>query len=160
MRIYRSQVTPSKPLDVDETYSFSRNVCEKEYPLLEIPNCHFEARFYDADGRLKCEYRVSGSWALSDSRTSKEFSSEFEEEGDIDLLSSFEEEGDGYVFPGTFLESEELAHKITKSLVPISPHQDGSPLPDGGEGYAVLTEEEAENGKSESPFDSIPDDYA
>ena len=160
MRIYRSQVRPSKPIDIDETYSFSRENCEKEYPLTEIPACHFEASFYDEDGYLCCSYHVSGSWILVDGRTSKEFSSSFEDEGDIDILSSFEEEGEGYVFPGTFLESEELAHKIVKTLVPVSPHQEGSELPEGGEGYSVLTEEEATSEKSESPFDTIPDDYA
>ncbi len=160
MRIYRSQVRPSKPIELGETYSFSRGDCEKEYPLVEIPDCRFEASFYDEDGHLRCSYRVSGNWILVDGRTAKEFSSSFEEEGDIDILSSFEEEGEGYVFPGTFLESEELAHKIVKTLVPVSPHAEGSELPKGGEGYDVLTEEEANSEESESPFDAIPDDYA
>lgn len=161
MRVYRSQVRPNRGLELDEEYSFSREDCAKEYPLLEIPGCHFEASFYDDDGRLFASYRVSGNWVLSDGRTAEEFSSSYEEEGEVEILSSFEEEGDGYVFPGTFLESEELAHKIVKTLVPLSPHKEDSALPSGGEGYSVLTEDEASSEtKSESPFDAIPDDFA
>ena len=161
MRVYRSQVTPNRPLDLDEGYSFSREDCKEEYPLLEIPSCRFEATFFDEDGRLFCSYRVYGDWILSDSRTAKEFLSSFEEEGEVEILSSFEEEGDGYVFPGTFLESDELAHKIVKTLVPLSPHEEGSALPSGGEGYSVVSEGEvSEEEGSDSPFDAIPDDFA
>lgn len=160
MRIYRSQVTPNRPLSVNEAYSFSRKDCEKEYPLVEIPSCLFEAEFFDDDGFLSCRYRVSGSWVLVDGRTAKEFSSSFADEGEISILSSFEEDGDGYLFPGTFFASEELAHKIVKTLVPLSPKEEGSKLPESGEGYAFLSEEEASSSQTESPFDAIPDDYA
>ncbi len=160
MRVYRSQVTPNRPLEVEEDYSFSRQRCVAEYPLLEVPSCHFKAVFYDDDGFLKAEYTISGVWVLSDGRTAEEFSSSFGEEGECGILSDFEEEGDGYVFPGTFFESEELAHKIIKTLVPLSPHKEGSELPMGGEGYSVLTEEEASAENVDSPFDSIPDDFA
>lgn len=160
MRVYRSQVRPFHPIELDETYSFSRADCRDEYPLLEIPSCRFKATFYEEEGGLRCAYRACGSWVLADSRTLEEFASSFEEEGDIGILSSFEESGDGYVFLGTFFESEELAHKIARTLLPLSPHQEGSALPKGGEGYEVLGEEEALRKKSESPFGAIPDDYA
>lgn len=161
MRVYRSQVRPNKPLELCESYSFSRIDCEGEYPLLEVPSCRFEAAFFDDDGHLVASYRVFGEWVLSDSRTAEEFLSSFEEEGEAEILSSFEEEGEGYVFPGTFLESEELAHKIVKTLVPLSPHKEGSSLPEGGEGYKVVAEEELPSEKGEaSPFDEIPEDYA
>ena len=160
MRIYRSQVRPSHPLETKEKFSFSKEDCAKDYPLLSVPSCFFEASFQDDEGFLYASYRIFGTMLLSDSRTLKEFAFPFEEEGEADILSSEEEEGDGYIFPGTFFESEDLAHKIIKTLVPLSPRQEGSALPSSGEGYQVLSEEEKREENADSPFEAIPEDYA
>lgn len=161
MRIYRSQVRPNKSLRVDEDYSFSSDDCAGEYPLLEVKECHFEATFFNDDGILRAEYSIKGTYVLSDSRTLAAFASPFEDSGEVDILSSVEEEGDGYIFSGTFFSSEELAHKIIKTLIPVSPHQNGSALPKSGDGYNVYSDD-APRAKEpgSSPFDAIPDDFA
>jgi hypothetical protein len=161
MKIYRSQIRPNKSLDVDEDYSFSAEDCAGEYPLLEVKECHFKATFFDDEGILRAEYSVKGIYALSDSRTLAPFASPFEDSGVVDILSSVEEEGDGYIFPGTYFSSEELAHKIIKTLIPVSPHQDDSSLPESGEGYNVYSDDAPrEKEPGSSPFDAIPDDFA
>lgn len=142
MKIYRNLVKEGHPLELEEDLAFSSIDCQNDYPLLSVPSCHAKMIIENVDDFLTCDYSISGTMELSDSRTAKPFTQEFEDSDLIDLLQSEEEEGEGYIFPGTFLESEDLAHKIIRTLVPISPHQENSPLPMSGDGYSFIEENE------------------
>lgn len=142
MRIHRNLVKEGKPLSFEEDLCFSRQDCAEDYPLLSVPKCHFACKVENEDGYLTAEYSISGQMELADSRTSLPFLEEFSDADCIDLLESEEEDGEGYIFPGTHFESAELAHKIIHSLIPISPRKEDSPLPEGGEGYSFLKEED------------------
>lgn len=142
MRIHRNLVKEGKPLIFEEDLSFSQGDCAGDYPLLSVPNCRFSCKVENEDGYLTADYSIEGKMELADSRTGKPFLQEFSDADCIDLLESEEEDGEGYIFPGTHLESRDLAHKIIHSLIPISPHQEGSSLPKSGEGYSFLKEED------------------
>ncbi len=142
MKIYRNLVKEGHPLELEEDISFSKEECQNDYPLLSVPSCHVRMVFENVDDFLTCDYFLSGDMELSDSRTAEPFLQSFEDDDLIDLLRSEEEDGEGYIFPGTSLESKDLAHKIIRSLVPISPHKEDSPLPSSGEGYSFIEENE------------------
>lgn len=143
MKIYRNLVKEGHPLELEEDIAFSKEDCQNDYPLLSVPSCHVKMVFENVDDFLTCDYFLAGEMELSDSRTAEPFLESFEDDDLIDLLQSEEEDGEGYIFPGTFLESKDLAHKIIRSLVPISPHKEGSSLPESGEGYSFYQEDEA-----------------
>ncbi len=158
MKIYRNLVKEGHPLELEEDIVFSREECQNDYPLLSIPSCHAKLLIENVDDFLTCDYSLVGEMELSDSRTAKPFLLKFEDSDLIDLLQNEEEEGEGYIFPGTFIQSEELIHKIIRTLVPISPHQEDSPLPESGEGYSFVEEKESfiEEGEPEIEDEETP----
>ncbi len=140
MRIHRNLVKEGKPLCWEEELAFSKEDCAQDYPLLSVPKCRFRCKVENEGGYLTADYSICGEMELADSRNASPFLEGFSDSACIDLLESEEEDGEGYIFPGTHFESRDLAHKIIHSLIPISPHKEGSSLPEGGEGYSFRKE--------------------
>ena len=157
MIFHRNDVTPSRPLDVEEAYD-DFEVGEKAYPLLQIKKAKLVATIRKIDGILRVSGKLDAALVLSDARSLRPVDYKLDRDVDFDLLSSEEEEGDGYVFPENKIDLKEVAYCLILTLMPKS-YSKEKDLPSSGEGYVVYSEG-SEEGAS-SPFASLnPDDFA
>lgn len=157
MTFHRNDITPSRPLDFAESYTFS-SIDEGAYPLLSIESASLKGQVLKIDGILHVMGHLEAKLLLSDARTLEKVPYHLSKDVDFDLLTSEEEEGDGYVFPENRIDLQEVAYCLIITYMPKA-YSKQKALPSGGEGYVVYREGD-ENLRS-SPFDALnPDDFA
>lgn len=157
MIFHRNDITPSRGMSVDESYSFGE-IDKKAYPLLGIKESSFKGEISKIDGILHVSGTLKAELLLSDARSLKEVSYKLTKDVDFDLLSSEEEEGDGYVFPENKIDFQEVVYCLILTYMPKAYSKEKS-LPLDGDGYKIYQEGEEEN--INSPFASLnPDDFA
>ena len=158
MKIYRSSITPARPLELEEEVDLSKKDFASAYPLLGIRDAYVEGLIERNDDFLTANIYVSAVLVLSDARTREPFEYPVEVDDVYDLLQSPEEEGDGYIFPGNSFELEDLIFSILRSQVPIAPKKEDSALPEAREGYEVYQGDYLLDGAEENhPFEDLPD---
>lgn len=141
MKLYKSQITPMRPAEGEEEFSFSKGECQNASPLLEAPKVRFSYDAYRGEGdELIVGYSLWAEVVLLDSYDAKPFADTVEEEGETLILEAYDEEGDGYVFSGGSFETKELAFCLLRSAIPLSPKRKGSRLPNSDEGISIYRE--------------------
>ena len=165
MKIHRNLVTPAKSAPFDEDLDYSGLDYSRFSSLRGLRDVHADGEFYvDDEDNLMVALGVSGVATLSDARTLEEFDYPLDFEDEFMLLRDPKEEGEGYVFPENVIELSDVVFCSLHSHLPLCPHKAGSSLPTSGEGYSVLTEEEATHFENTSSFASLedydPDDEA
>ena len=156
MIFHRNDITPERPLLVDEDIAFPK-VTKDLYPLLGVKNVHLKGEILKIEGILHLVGELKASLVLSDARSLKRVPYAFQEKVECDLLQNEDEEGDGYVFPENRIDLDEVAACLLLSLYPKSYTVEKS-LPKAGDGYEVV--EEGQESPLNSPFASLnPDDF-
>ena len=158
MKIHRNLVTPAKPVPFAETIDFSGLDYSRFPSLRGLKEVYAEGEFFVDDEDFLCaSLAVKGVATLSDSRTLEEFEEPFDFEDEFALLRDPSDEAEGYVFPENVIELSDVVFCAIHSHLPLCPHKKDSPLPESGEGYRVLREEEMEPLENASPFDALAD---
>lgn len=157
-KLSRSSISRTKVL------VFTRDTVFKDYvlsyPILGITKCHYEAKVSEVGDYAHASYKIEATLNLEDSRDGKPFIKNVNIEEDVDLLEDEDEVGEGFVVNGPDIDLDEIALKIINSSMPISVSRGKSSLPKSGEGYRVLSEEEAKAEKEDSynpAFDKLKD---
>ena len=153
MKIYRSFITPSRPVEVDEDIDFSRDDFSSFYPLRGIEGAHLSGVIEKEGKRLVMNAHVEADLILADARDNTSFPYPVSFDEWFFLLEDELDDVDGYVFPNNLIEPKDICFALLRGQVPIKPLKEGSKMPDDGDGYRVY--EEGEEPLDSSPFDVL-----
>ncbi|MCR5078833.1 MAG: hypothetical protein K6B65_02805 [Bacilli bacterium] len=144
MTVYKNRLTPYKDFTYQGELDLGKSLGKKDYrPLLGVNRCEVDVAVYlGDDDHIYCDYGISATLVLEDSRTLEPFEEEVSLSDSVEILPSPLEEGEGYIFEGSSFELEELILAIMKSSLPIAPKKEGSELPPSTEDYDVYVEGE------------------
>ena len=156
MKIYRSFITPSRPMEVDEDIDFSHDDFSPYYPLLGIEGCHLSGVIEKEGERLVMNAHIQADLILSDARDNSPFPMPLDFDEWFILLEDELSDEEGYVFPHNLIEPKDIAFALLRGQVPIKPLRPGSKMPSNGDGYCVY-EEGDEPSINPSPFDALED---
>ena len=155
--ILKSHIHP-RPYHVEEALEFKPEDFPSSSPIRDIRGCEIEGSLYLGDGKIKCQLQAKARLLLEDSYTAKAFWKKQSIEEEFDILEDEDGEGEGFIVPGPVIDLNQLVVALFRFSLPQKILAPGSHLPDGGEGYSVLSEEEAKKKAQESsysPFDDI-----
>lgn len=154
MKIYRSFITPARPVEVDEDVSFRDFDFAPFYPLVGIEACHLSGEISKQNERYFMMAHISADLLLLDARDNKPFAYPVDMDEYFELLEDELGEDEGYVFPNNLIEPRDIAFAILRAQVPIKPLRNDSKLPEEADGVSFF-EEGDEPIHHESPFDDI-----
>ncbi len=154
MNFYKSLITPFKNFEYKGNLDYSGFSFEKYYPLLGIKTCEVDFEAYrEEDETLMAYAYIKATLLIADSRDLTPFEYPLEIETDFQILNSIEEEGEGYIYKENAIPLEELILLIVKGEIPISPHKEETPLPESGEGYSFVDEDNQSDDKERVIFE-------
>ena len=153
MKIYRSFITPSRPVEVDEDIDFSRDDFSSFYPLRGIKNAHLSGTIQKEGERLVMDAHVQADLILADARDNTSFDYPVDFDEWFILLENELDDEEGYVFPHNLIEPKDICFELLRGQVPIKPLKPNSKMPKSGEGYTFY--EEGEEIRDSSPFDVL-----
>lgn len=157
--ILKSHIHP-RPYHVKETLEFKPEDFPLSSPIRDIKDCRIEGNLYLDGGIIRCSLAAEANLLLEDSYTAKTFWEKKEIEEDFDILEDEDGEGEGFIVPGPAIDLNELIIALYRFSLPSKILSPGSRLQKGGDGYSVLSEEEAKKQAAQSsvsPFDCIKD---
>ena len=154
MKIYRSFITPARPVEVDEDVSFRDFDFTPFYPLVGIEACHLSGEICKQNDRYFMTAHISADLLLVDARDNKPFPYPVDLDEYFELLEDELGDEEGYVFPNNLIEPRDIAFAILRGQIPIKPLRSDSMLPKESDGVAYF-EEGDEPIHHESPFDGI-----
>ncbi len=156
-KILKSHLHP-RPLPFEEEESYSPEDFPANSPIKMIEDCQVAGEIHLEDGIIRCHMKASAKLTLEDSYTAETFQKKKTVEDEFDILDEENGEGEGFIVYGPSIDLKEIALSLFRFQLPSKILKPGSKLPRGGEGYSVLSEEEAEAvSTSGSPFDKLKD---
>lgn len=141
MRIHRNSLSPYKNVELDEEIVFDK-LPDNAYPILGIKNCYLKGEAYEEEGKAFVYVDLFATLVLADSRSGSPFEEDYHIEEEVPLLLEDDPVGEGYVLDKLILDTKELAYCLLHEEVPIKPLAKDSYLPESGEGYSVIAEDE------------------
>lgn len=160
MRIAKSHIFERAYL-LDEELSFlDPSLFADSYPLLGIDKCHVKGELSKEDKLIKADLSIAATITLEDSYTAKPFKKKISLEESFDIMEDEDGEGEGFIVPGKAIELEVLVVDLIRFSLPMVVKAPDSKLPSSGEGYSILSEEEAKKSQNQSdgsPFDVLKD---
>lgn len=133
----------SKPVVIEEDVSFPHEKFKYTDPLVDILSCHVKVTavnfndYVEVNAQVVAEVKVISSYSLKPftyimhTHDNLHFGAVIEE-GDEDII----------LYKGNEIHLDEYLFSLIKSSIPLCPKAKGEKLPESGEGYRVLTEDE------------------
>ena len=155
MKIYRPSLRLGETETLEEKIDFS-HVDFKNNQIKEIKNCIAKARVTDYGEIIRVEIHIDAllvaicSYSLEDVDLGIKVDESFN--------FSNEEDGSSYYEPEEIIDLDPYILSLILSEVPIKIVKKGKQLPEGGEGYRVLSERDYQKeklNKKESSFDVL-----
>lgn len=113
MRIQKGAVTYARDFEVDEEVAIPDSALPSLYPIVKVDSCRIKGLIYrDEDDRLFADVDVMASLVCVDGRDLSRFVHPFLAAGVYEILEAENGEGEGFILPGAYLDTAELAKCI------------------------------------------------
>ena len=145
---------------LEEDVDFSSHQFDKNYRIRKITSCHIKIDLVSFEDIVDMRLEASGDIIGACSYTEEDvpLSYHFKEEM---TFSHDESRGADYFESGDIIDMDPYIFALIDSHIPLNIHKKGAKMPQGGEGYEVLSEEDYYKKKKEekgpSPFDVLDD---
>ena len=115
MKVHKSRITFEKDQSVEENIELSAEQVATLYPIIEVRDCHLKGLIYrDDDDKLYADVDVWAKVTYKDGVTGEPFDYDFASMGLYEILEKEDGEGEGFIFPGSEFETDELTRSIIK----------------------------------------------
>lgn len=153
MKINRLTLPIGKKVSFNEDISFP-NYQGDPYHVRKINSCHMELDVINYDELVVLSFNIKGEVTTTCAYTLEEIPYNYQVKESIELAGN---EDDEFDIINEEIDIDEILITLIVSNVPMKVVKKGAKLPLSGDGYRVLSEEEAKKEKKASPFDVLDD---
>ena len=158
MKLNRQTLPLNKPTAFDEDVEFSAYEFDPNY-IRGINNCHVELTATQYEDILRIDIHIKANVIAICAYTLEDVDLPINVKDEIDFTDD-ENDDTCYYAPETIIDLDDYILSLILSAVPPKVVKKGAKLPDGGEGYRVLSEEELAKeraNKKDSRWDALDD---
>ena len=153
MKINRLLLPIGEKVIYDEEIDFS-SYRGDPYHVKRINSCFLHLEVINYDALVSLSFRIKGEVVTTCAYTLEEIPYQFNVKEVIELN---EDEDDEYDIINNEIDIDEMLITLIVSNVPMKVIKKGATLPKSGDGYRVISEEDAEKERKASPFDVLDD---
>ena len=162
MKVKRLLLKPNKPEVVEEDIDFSSNFIDANH-VKRINSCHVKATLTDYEDVLECTLNIKADVTASCAYTLEDVPYKVNVNEKLYFSSDeMDQDSEDIIYePGNKIEMDHYVFSLIIASVPHNIHKKGAKLPENGNGFRVMSEEdylkEKASKKKNSPFDALDD---
>ena len=153
MKLNRLTLPVGKEVTFHEDIDFSSYQGDP-YHVRSIKSCHMDLSVLNYDELLVLSFKIKGEVMTTCAYTLEEIPYQYSVKETVELAGN---EDDEFEIINETIDIDEILITLIVSNIPMKVVKKGAKLPSNGEGYQVMSEEEANNKKKASPFDALDD---
>lgn len=151
MILNRLTLPIGKTVSFDEDMDFS-SYRGDQYHVRSISSCHLKLNVTNYDELIVLDFDIKGEVKTTCAYTLEEIPYFYKVKEVVELSGNDEDE---FEIKGENIDIDEIVLTLIVASVPMKVVKKGATLPKGGDGYRVLSEEDALKEKKSSPFDVL-----
>lgn len=153
MKLNRLTLPVGKEVIFHEDIDFSSYQGDP-YHVRSIKSCHMDLSVLNYDELVVLSFKLKGEVMTTCAYTLEEIPYQYNIKESIELAGN---EDDEFEIINETIDIDEILITLIVSNVPMKVVKKGAKLPSNGDGYQVMSEEEANSKKKASPFDALDD---
>lgn len=153
MKLNRLTLPTGKEVNFHEDMDFSTYQGDP-YHVRSIKSCHLDLSVTNYDELIVLSFNIKGEVMTTCAYTLEEIPYSYHVKETIELADNEEDE---FEIINNQIDIDQIVITLIVSNVPMKVIKKGAKLPSGGDGYRVLSEEDAKKEKKSSPFDVLDD---
>ena len=153
MKLNRLTLPVGKEVTFHEDIDFSSYQGDP-YHVRSIKSCHMDLSVLNYDELVVLSFKIKGEVMTTCAYTLEEIPYQYEIKESVELAGNEEDE---FEIHDNQIDVDEILITLIVSNVPMKVIKKGAKLPEGGDGYSVLSEEYDKHKRSSSPFDALDD---
>ena len=153
MKLNRLTLPVGKEVVFHEDIDFSSYQGDP-YHVRSIKSCHMDLSVLNYDELVILSFQLKGEVMTTCAYTLEEIPYQYNIKESVELAGN---EDDEFEIINETIDIDEILITLIVSNIPMKVVKKGAKLPSNGEGYQVMSEEEANNKKKASPFDALDD---
>ena len=153
MKINRLLLPIGKNVNYQEDVDLSYYQGDK-YHVRNISSCHMDLDVTNYEDLITLFFKIKGEVKTTCAYTLEEIPYEYNISDVIELTGN---EDDEFEIKNEEIDIDEILITLIVSNIPFKVVKEGATLPSDGDGYRVITEEEAEQERKPSAFDVLDD---
>ena len=162
MKVNRLLLKPNQPEVIEEDIDFSNNLIDENH-VKRITSCHVKLNLTEFEDVLQCDMEVNADVIASCAYTLEDVPLKVKVKEKLYFSSDeMDKDSDEIIYePGNEIVMDDYVFSYIIASVPHNVHKKGAKLPENGNGYRVLSEDdyikEKASKKKASPFDALDD---
>ena len=153
MKLNRLTLPVGKEVVFHEDIDFSSYQGDP-YHVRSIKSCRMDLSVLNYDELVVLSFQLKGEVMTTCAYTLEEIPYQYNIKESVELAGN---EDDEFEIINETIDIDEILITLIVSNIPMKVVKKGAKLPSNGEGYQVMSEEEANNKKKASPFDALDD---
>ena len=153
MKLNRLTLPVGKEVVFHEDIDFSAYQGDP-YHVRSIKSCHMDLSVLNYDELVVLSFQLKGEVMTTCAYTLEEIPYQYNIKESVELAGN---ENDEFEIINETIDIDEILITLIVSNVPMKVVKKGAKLPSNGDGYQVMSEEEANSKKKASPFDALDD---
>ena len=153
MKLNRLTLPVGKEVTFHEDIDFSSYQGDP-YHVRSIKSCHMDLSVLNYDELLVLSFNIKGEVMTTCAYTLEEIPYQYSVKETVELAGN---EDDEFEIINETIDIDEILITLIISNVPMKVVKKGAKLPSNGDGYQVMSEDEANERKKASPFDALDD---
>ena len=153
MKLNRLTLPVGKEVVFHEDIDFSAYQGDP-YHVRSIKSCHMDLSVLNYDELVVLSFQLKGEVMTTCAYTLEEIPYQYNIKESVELAGN---EDDEFEIINETIDIDEILITLIVSNVPMKVVKKGAKLPSNGDGYQVMSEEEANSKKKASPFDALDD---
>ena len=153
MKLNRLTLPVGKEVIFHEDIDFSSYQGDP-YHVRSIKSCHMDLSVLNYDELVVLSFSLKGEVMTTCAYTLEEIPYQYNIKESVELAGN---EDDEFEIINETIDIDEILITLIVSNVPMKVVKKGAKLPSNGDGYQVMSEEEANSKKKASPFDALDD---
>ena len=153
MKLNRLTLPVGKEVTFHEDIDFSSYQGDP-YHVRSIKSCHMDLSVLNYDELIVLSFSLKGEVMTTCAYTLEEIPYQYQIKETVELAGN---EDDEFEIINETIDIDQILITLIVSNIPMKVIKKGAKLPSNGEGYRVLSEEEALKEKKASPFDALDD---
>ena len=153
MKLNRLTLPVGKEVIFHEDIDFSSYKGDP-YHVRSIKSCHMDLSVLNYDELVVLSFKIKGEVMTTCAYTLEEIPYQYDIKESVELAGN---EDDEFEMINETIDIDQILITLIVSNVPMKVIKEGAKLPSNGDGYRVLSEEDALKEKKASPFDVLDD---
>ena len=153
MKLNRLTLPVGKEVTFHEDIDFSGYQGDP-YHVRSIKSCHMDLSVLNYDELIVLSFNLKGEVMTTCAYTLEEIPYQYQIKETVELAGNDDDE---FKIINETIDIDQILITLIVSNIPMKVIKKGAKLPSNGEGYRVLSEEEALKEKKASPFDALDD---